>query len=527
MIELTPETRLEKDIEAIINDSTVKNPITRIEKMLADIAAGELVTITPVTRIEKYLAKISGIDVELPKPVTRVEYYLAGIAGEDVPVPSPITRLEYLLKEWYDNESELTTLTGAIVSFIAKAVKPIKSLVVDIEPVQSGSGDPSPDNVRPITGWTGCNISFYDKITTSKTITESFAYTQDGSGTASPTNIRAIHGPALSFARDNGTTLSLYKGILTVNADGTSTITEPWIYYLVDGETYKCNGVNAESGFYYLNISTPYISNATIALNCSHYPGQSYTHRTYNMYIVNSATSGTTRINDTTRTETTSEEYNDWLKSQVRAGTPVQVVVRQNTEYALSAPETKRALASLGGRYDCIPISWQTEAGTMHGGTLTINQDGSVDVTPTHVMFTFDGGFVASSGGSESKHIFSRSRPSSFPATTASYWEKGYKSNILSLTSRGTSSTNIADGSMYAGSSYLMIRLDSVPFSDEGISAFLAQNPLQILAPIFDASIVTYHLDSIEQLKTIVGTNNIWADAGNVTVTAQGITPIE
>lgn len=32
------------------------------------------------------------------------------------------------------------------------------SLKVGIDPVQSGSGDPSPDNVRPINGWTGCNI---------------------------------------------------------------------------------------------------------------------------------------------------------------------------------------------------------------------------------------------------------------------------------------------------------------------------------------------------------------------------------
>ena len=31
-------------------------------------------------------------------------------------------------------------------------------LVVDIEPVQAGSGDPSPTNVRPITGWTGANV---------------------------------------------------------------------------------------------------------------------------------------------------------------------------------------------------------------------------------------------------------------------------------------------------------------------------------------------------------------------------------
>lgn len=31
-------------------------------------------------------------------------------------------------------------------------------LVVGIDPVQTGTGDPAPDNVRPITGWTGANV---------------------------------------------------------------------------------------------------------------------------------------------------------------------------------------------------------------------------------------------------------------------------------------------------------------------------------------------------------------------------------
>ena len=34
----------------------------------------------------------------------------------------------------------------------------IQKLVLGIEPVQSGTGNPSPDNVRPISGWTGLNV---------------------------------------------------------------------------------------------------------------------------------------------------------------------------------------------------------------------------------------------------------------------------------------------------------------------------------------------------------------------------------
>ena len=52
------------------------------------------------------------------------------------------------------------TVTGAIVNFPDGADDiPVQDLVVNIEPVQSGSGNPSPSNIRPITGWTGANVT--------------------------------------------------------------------------------------------------------------------------------------------------------------------------------------------------------------------------------------------------------------------------------------------------------------------------------------------------------------------------------
>lgn len=52
----------------------------------------------------------------------------------------------------------IETATGSIASFTDGANVPVKDLVAEIVPLQSGSGDPSPDNVRPITGWTECNV---------------------------------------------------------------------------------------------------------------------------------------------------------------------------------------------------------------------------------------------------------------------------------------------------------------------------------------------------------------------------------
>lgn len=50
--------------------------------------------------------------------------------------------------------------SGAIASFTDGADDlPVQDLVVQIEPVQAGSGDPSPDNVRTISGWTGAKVT--------------------------------------------------------------------------------------------------------------------------------------------------------------------------------------------------------------------------------------------------------------------------------------------------------------------------------------------------------------------------------
>lgn len=65
-----------------------------------------------------------------------------------------------LREQIYNSYPNVTAETAPIVSITDGADGiPVKSLVVGIEPVQSGSGDPSPDNVRPITGWTGAQVT--------------------------------------------------------------------------------------------------------------------------------------------------------------------------------------------------------------------------------------------------------------------------------------------------------------------------------------------------------------------------------
>ena len=49
---------------------------------------------------------------------------------------------------------------GSVISIDdGKLNEPLKACTVDINPVQSGSGTPSPSNIRPISGWTEANIT--------------------------------------------------------------------------------------------------------------------------------------------------------------------------------------------------------------------------------------------------------------------------------------------------------------------------------------------------------------------------------
>lgn len=53
---------------------------------------------------------------------------------------------------------------GSVISIHdGKLNEPLKACTVDINPVQSGSGTPSPSNIRPISGWTEANVTVAGK----------------------------------------------------------------------------------------------------------------------------------------------------------------------------------------------------------------------------------------------------------------------------------------------------------------------------------------------------------------------------
>ena len=125
------------------------------------------------------------------------------------PQETTINKLNYIIAN-YDSEQAAQdaailasfptdTATGALASFPDGADGiPVKSLEVAITPVQSGSGDPAPDNIRPITGFSEAKVTRAGKnIIPTEMPSNIIAATFTSSGTAitSASNARVFAIP--------------------------------------------------------------------------------------------------------------------------------------------------------------------------------------------------------------------------------------------------------------------------------------------------------------------------------------------
>ena len=154
MPDLEPITR-----EEMLLDGQDLEPITRKEMFIKRIYDKTQVIPEPITREEMFLKKAgegeSDVDIKQLSVTENGTYSEEGTAYSpvivNVPAP-PIPDNAYLL-------NDLSGLPTNIATFTDGSNLPMPRLKVGIEPIQEGSGDPSPSNVRPISGWTGAEVS--------------------------------------------------------------------------------------------------------------------------------------------------------------------------------------------------------------------------------------------------------------------------------------------------------------------------------------------------------------------------------
>lgn len=111
------------------------------------------------------------------------------------------------------NTPHIETVSDTIASFETDVATKIKGCKVYFTPIQEGTGGPSPDNVRPITGWDGITLYL------------------SGSDTSNPTTL------TIPFNRTiYGGYVDLVKG----------EVVEEYNSFILDGENYKFTGASSD-----------------------------------------------------------------------------------------------------------------------------------------------------------------------------------------------------------------------------------------------------------------------------------------
>lgn len=168
-----------------------------------------------------------------------------------------------------DAKSDAITASveGSVATFSDGADNsPVLSCVAQITPVQAGSGDPSPSNVREISGFTGCKVTRTGK---------NLASLNDATIT-SQTNIGTIELPAGTFAFSaqfvNRTSINgyvrLYDGstlVANLQAEGNYTGKKETTFTLSNPKSLRvqCSGASAGYNFDISQIQCEYGSEAT------------------------------------------------------------------------------------------------------------------------------------------------------------------------------------------------------------------------------------------------------------------------
>lgn len=160
-----PQSRNEAIIQNILGASNVlEDPQSRVETILQAILNNSSYTAEAKSRIEEILIAILNGQSYNKTTYSRNEAILKAIANGGTYTEQARSRMETLLLQWLEASGDVEkTVTGNLITITDAKAEPAVALSAAINFKQSGSGDPSPSNIRPITGWTEVNASVAGK----------------------------------------------------------------------------------------------------------------------------------------------------------------------------------------------------------------------------------------------------------------------------------------------------------------------------------------------------------------------------
>lgn len=333
---------------------------------------------------------------------------------------------------------------------------PVKELNVNIIPKQSGTGDPSPSNIRPISGWTGVNINQTGKNLLNDTLVLTSIYQKDIDGSV----------------------------INTYESFGWSYSNSAFIVNLQAGR-YRVYCIAKTATGAYANVQIYRSDNVQL------------------LGLNNSNLSAGQRI-----TGILNLEYESTIGVCFKSSGGYCWFMICNYEESENAPYVPYTGST-------ISVTFPSEAGSVYGGSLDVT---SGVLTVDRAMYTFDGTenfSIVQNTQTETFNYFRWYTAFSIPnwntlndaimscypvLNQVNYWYSGgIGRDNVAWTTRNTLG--------------LCIRDDSYSTVSDLMSVLVGQTIVYALA-----TPTTYQLTPI-QVKTLLGVNNVWADAGNTSVT--------
>ena len=391
-------------------------------------------------------------------------------------------------------------VTGDTVSFFSEyAGLPLKKCEVAFAATQSGTGDPSPDNVRPIVGVDSVSVvdsaADQEYYPVNKLIP--IPAFQDGEGDPSPSNVRQIlYG--LSITRDDDSELEVYGGTLNVFS-GKLKVTDILKPVLKEDVTRAAVGdVYFVNNFFYIPNDIASTKSNILKRGANQYATQDAKDNLNDFEFCCTTLAGTPfRLFIKDSIHTTIEDFRDWLDNN-----PINILVKLATPEViqLSATELQRAKEALGIVTATIDLD-----GTRYGGVInTLTGEMSV----TWISQSMDVTWVYSSSNNG---YFAVSPLTQLPA------KKNGINNILCdvYKTANTSTTDMPDLSVkgISNSGSILVRDGSFNGDVTNFINFVKDHYIvyELATPL------TIQLTPA-QIATIQGTNTIFADTGDTTV---------
>ena len=259
----------------------------------------------------------------------------------------------------------INTASGDIASFADGADnRQICKIVGTIETEEGGSG------------WTGCVIGNSVPAPTDKAF--SFLPRQSGSGDPSPTNVRPFLPYTLTL--DDDSQVTILGGDVKFNGDGSADVTETWAKCTIAEIRSQAIGPSAYATGMFSTILY-YQTYKIEPSGVTNVMSDSYKQTDVAMGSMADDTirnfNGTIYLRDT--------RYSNGTELVAGMGNAVIAYEIKKTQerpvYHLSnSAQLLPILAENGYALQTLPINWQTVAGTISNGTVTLNEDGSVDL---------------------------------------------------------------------------------------------------------------------------------------------------